>query len=294
MEFKIRKEEPPTVALPKRSRSAPLLQRGHGHHHSAEAQLTDEAAALLPSPVPGGTSAPQLTTEDKDETPEKEKAGEQEPTVEGSEAEAEERPKRDQSVSANFYAAGAVKLRESNRSIPKPVSAAPSESEAAAPIQPPPPAPGAEDEAMPLPKGVEEEEEDKVVKQEEEAEAEVEQEVSVKAGRKWTDPDEPPHDAKPSPPLAPEEEARVSAEKRQEAKGKEKIEHWRKKFISKVGAHHHHHQQRGPHHGIKVVLPPPDDTTTAEPNDPGGADIPRRRSFSEVATEDSNALLQKV
>jgi hypothetical protein len=66
-----------------------------------------------------------------------------------------------------------------------------------------------------------------------------------------------------------------------EPKGKEKIEHWRRKFISKVG----------PHHGVKVVLP---SHVEDSEQDSGGTDIPRRRSFSEIAHEESNASIQKV
>jgi hypothetical protein len=72
----------------------------------------------------------------------------------------------------------------------------------------------------------------------------------------------------------------VDPARRGEPRGKEKIEHWRKKFISKVG----------PHHGVRVVLPPHAD----EGVEPDGADIPRRRSFSEIAHEDANANLHKA
>jgi hypothetical protein len=119
----------------------------------------------------------------------------------------------------------------------------------------------------------------------------VKEEVVAKAPRKWTDPIE--EVSSPTAPATPVRDTTgghgvvattpspFSMDPQREPKGKEKIEHWRRKFISKVG----------PHHGVKVVLP---SHVEDSEQDSGGTDIPRRRSFSEIAHEESNASIQKV
>jgi hypothetical protein len=357
LQMRPREEAPPAVMLAKRSRSAPLLRRGSSGARLDEADdsttagdgsridnlppTTTGAAAVTAGqtdPMLGlmldighamGSAEPDsLHSASADADAEAEPA---KPASRESSFAAEDRPKRDRSVSEKITASGAVKVRDTRHHHlapvrehrpgppPTPPPASPSANTAAPALHtPPPPSPVLSHPSTAENEGKEKEEEKEVPPaspSRASADAPAGEEArGVASGssseeivarpRKWTDPsiDEVPA-AKAAPATAPITSTTtatatavegqsagaeapptpllaVNPARRGEPRGKEKIEHWRKKFISKVG----------PHHGVRVVLPPHAD----EGLEPDGADIPRRRSFSEIAHEDANANLHKA
>ncbi|ELR17421.1 Rap/ranGAP protein, putative [Acanthamoeba castellanii str. Neff] len=327
LQMRPREEAPPVVMLAKRSRSAPLLRRGSSARlDEADDTTTAGDSSSIGNLPPTTTGASAATTGQTDpmlglmldighamgsaelDSPNSARAdAEAEPAKPASRESsfaAEERPKRDRSVSEKITASGAVKEGAQARadaaagftarqhSIPCTAQPSTAENEEKGEEEVPPASPPRASADAPTGEahGVA-------------SGSSSSGEIVTSPPRKWTDPSTDEVHAAPAAPATTPITATTAAAaavegqgagaevpttpllavdpaRRGEPRGKEKIEHWRKKFISKVG----------PHHGVRVVLPPHAD----EGVEPDGADIPRRRSFSEIAHEDANANLHKA